>query len=96
MSGVCLFGSRHFFRLCQRQADGEAASLARLAFHRDIPFQQLYRVGYDGKSQPEAVLRHGVAQPLKRDEYPRLLFSGHARAGVFHRQGKYAVLVAGA
>ena len=73
MAFLFLFDYLCFFCFGQGQAYGEAASLARLAFHRDIPFQQFYRIGYDGKPQPEAVFRHGVTQPLKRGEYPLLL-----------------------
>ena len=69
-----------FFRLCQRQAYGEAASLVRFAFHTDVSFQQFHGIGHDSKPQSEAVFRHGVAQPFKRGEYPLLLFPCHARA----------------
>ena len=77
MLGVCLFGDRCFFRLGHGQAHGEAASLARFAIHCDASFQQLHRIGNDGKFQSESVFRHGVAQPLKRNEYPCLLLFCH-------------------
>ena len=93
MSGVYLFGNHCFLRLGQRQTHGEATSLARFAFHRNVSFQQLHRVGYDGKPQSEAVLRHGVAQTLEGSEDSCLLLFGHARACIFHRQRKYAVLI---
>lgn len=48
------------------------------AFHRYMSAHQFHKLFHDGKSQPEAVLRGGIAQPLERLKYPFLLFFADA------------------
>ena len=78
-----------FLRLGQRQHHAEAAARVPYVLHRYAALHQFRKAFHYRQSQPESVLRGGIAQPLERLEYLFPFVLVYSSSGIFHRQREF-------